>query len=223
MALIKVGGESTVCRANSVRSLLRSSPADRQDTPSPSFSHIPLILTSPRRRTHHPPFAAITVCLSTTPPTRRRRRQGRTDGQFYPDADIGAAGTHSWVELRRRQAFHSSPRLHLEYPSWAYFGWVISMGGTISYSFLSSLTEELVKVFYSSGGNRDADLDILLHSYLPTLLGSASACDDTAVRSGSTFQRAPLSLSPLPAPASLGPRSTISVFFHLPPSLSFPS
>ena len=80
MALIKVGGESTVCRANSVRSLLRSSPADRQDTPSPSFSHIPLILTSPRRRTHHPPFAAITVCLSTTPPTPQTPTP-RTDGR----------------------------------------------------------------------------------------------------------------------------------------------
>ena len=96
-------------------------------------------------------------------------------------------------------------------------------GGAVSYSFLPSLTEEFVKVFYSSGGDRDADLDILLHSYLPTLLGSASACDDTAVRSGSTFQRAPLSLSPRSRFASLGLRSAISVFFHLPPSLSFPS
>ena len=77
-------------------------------------------------------------------------------------------------------------------------------GPAIAYSFLPSLTEEFVKEFYSSGGDRDTDLDILLHSYLPTLLGSASACDDTAVRSGSTFQRPPLSL---PAPASLGPAS----------------
>ena len=95
-------------------------------------------------------------------------------------------------------------------------------GGAVSYSFLPSLTEEFVKVFYSSGGDRDADLDIPLHSYLPTLLGSASACDDTAVRSGSTFQRAPLSPRSLPL-HSAGLRSAISVFFHLPPSLSFPS
>ena len=107
MALMKVGGESTFYSLPREQETV-STPLLPSRYPRHPFSlflsypsHINITAAHPSSSVcrHH--------CLSVdnaADAADADAKDGRTDGQFYPDADIGAAGTHSWVELGRRHS-----------------------------------------------------------------------------------------------------------------------
>ena len=161
----------------------------------------------------HPPFA-ITVCRQRRHRRRRRRHrrhQGRTNGQFHSDADIGAEQQAGNREDSRCGA-----------------GIISNISSRIWHG--SSLTRICRNIALGWEGDGDAKRVshctpshiIRLGFSPPTRLRllrlrlSASTPFARWCRS-STFQRVSpsASLSPAPAPSALR-RGAISVFFHLP-------